>query len=387
MYRIKTLNKISPDALKKLAAKGYEVGNDTASPEALLIRSADLHSYDFTPEISCVVRAGAGTNNVPIKACSEKGIVVFNTPGANANAVKELVICALFLSSRDIIGGIEWAKGLVGKGDVMPLVEKGKSQFVGPEISGKTLGVIGLGAIGSIVANAAVSLGMTSLGCDPYISVDGAWSLSRAVEHSPDYDTVFSQSDYISLHIPVTPETRSFLNAETFARMKPGVRIINLARGELVNEDDLIEAMDSGIVSCYVTDFPSERLIAHKNVIALPHLGASTPESEENCATMAVDQVADFLENGNIRNSVNFPEVSAPRAGIARVCLTHRNIPNVLTRATSALSTLGINISNMVNKSRGEYAYTIIDVDSPVGEDVIKNIESLTGTLYIRVLS
>jgi D-3-phosphoglycerate dehydrogenase len=292
MFAVKTLNKISPAAISKLEKRGgYEISNDAASPDGILVRSADLHNMETDGRLSCIVRAGAGTNNIPVKACSEKGIVVFNTPGANANAVKELVLCSLFLSSRDVVGGIQWAKTLAGKGDeVLPLVEKGKGAFVGPEIQGKTLGIIGLGAIGGLVANAALALGMDALGCDPYLSVKGAWVLSRSVANAKDYKTIYEQSDYITLHVPATPETKGMLNKEAFSVMKPGVRIINLARGELVNEDDLIAAMDSGIVARYVTDFPSDRLLAHKSVIAIPHLGASTPESEENCAEMAVSR-------------------------------------------------------------------------------------------------
>jgi len=388
MYRIKTLNKISPQALEHLKKRGgYAISDGETSPDGILVRSADLHSYEMNENLYCIVRAGAGTNNIPVKACSEKGIVVFNTPGANANAVKELVLCALLLSSRDVIGGIEWAKTLKGKGDeVGPLVEKGKSTFVGPEIQGKTLGIIGLGAIGGLVANAAIALGMNALGYDPYLSVKSAWGLSRSVVSAPDYRTVYEQSDYITLHVPANGETKQMINKETLSLMKDGVRIINLARGELVNDDDMIEALNSGKVARYVTDFPNEKLLGQKNVIAIPHLGASTPESEENCAEMAVRQLIDFLEEGNIVNSVNFPEVEVPRAGKIRICVTHRNIPNVLSPVSGTFSALGINISNLVNKSKGDYAYTILDIDSDVPDEIVNKIASLNGVIRVRAI-
>jgi len=388
MFRIKTMNKISPQALDHLKLRGgYEISNDEPSPDGILVRSADLHSFEMNESLSCIVRAGAGTNNIPVKACSEKGIVVFNTPGANANAVKELVLCALLLSSRDVIGGIEWAKTLQGKGDeIGALVEKGKSAFVGPEIQGKTLGIIGLGAIGGLVANAAIALGMNAIGCDPYLSVKSAWGLSRSVANAPDYKTVYEQSDYITLHVPANVETKQMISKESLSVMKDGVRIINLARGELVNDDDLIEALDQGKVACYVTDFPNEKLLAHKKVIAIPHLGASTPESEENCAEMAVKQLIEFLEDGNIINSVNFPNVEATRAGKTRICVTHKNIPNVLSPVSGTFSALGMNISNLVNKSKGDYAYTILDVDSDVPDDTVSKIAALNGVLRVRAI-
>lgn len=388
MYRIQTLNKISPAALAILRKSGlYEISDDFASPDAILVRSADLHSRELDDNLCCIVRAGAGTNNIPVKACSEKGIVVFNTPGANANAVKELVICALLLSSRDIVGGIEWVKTLKGKGDeVTALVEKGKSQFTGPEILGKTLGIIGLGAIGGLVANAAVSLGMNALGCDPYLSVKSAWGLSRSVTYAPDYRTVYEQSDYITLHAPATAETKGMLNKAAFACMKRGVRIINLARGELVNTDDLMEALDSGIVAKYVTDFPNDKIIGHPNVIAIPHLGASTPESEENCAEMAAKQMMEFIEDGNIINSVNFPDVEVARSCRTRICVTHRNIPNVLSPVSGAFSALGLNICNLVNKSKGEYAYTILDLDEDVPDETLDRVRTLNGVLRVRAI-
>ena len=386
MYHIKTLNKISPDALAKLKARGgYTVSNDETDPDGILVRSADLLNYEMNEKLSCIVRAGAGVNNIPVKACSDKGIVVFNTPGANANAVKELVLCALFLSSRNIVGGIEWAKTLTGD-DVGAQVEKGKSAFVGPEILGKTLGIIGLGAIGGLVANAAVGLGMNAIGCDPYLSVKGAWNLSRAVTSCPDYKSIYEQADYITLHVPATGETKGMINKESIAVMKDGVRIINLARGELINDDDMLAALDSGKVGCYVTDFPNGKLVGHKNVIAIPHLGASTPESEENCADMAVKQIADFLEEGIIVNSVNFPEVDVPRTCKTRICVIHKNIPNVLSPVSGTFSALGVNIQNMINKSKGDFAYTVLDIDSDVSDETVDQIRDLNGVLRVRAI-
>lgn len=388
MYRIQTLNNISPDALETLRkSELYEVSSDISSPNAILLRSANLHSQEFDENLCCIVRAGAGTNNIPVDRCSEEGIVVFNTPGANANAVKELVICALLLSSRDVIGGIDWVKTLSGKGDeVTKLVEKGKSSFAGPELMGKTLGIIGLGAIGGMVANAATYLGMNALGCDPYLSVKGAWGLSRSVSYAPDYNTIYENSDYITLHIPVNDKTVGMINKEAFSCMKPGVRLINLARGELVYNEDLLEALDSGIVSKYVTDFPNDTILGHEKVIAFPHLGASTPESEENCATMAVHQLMEYLEEGNIINSVNFPDVDVPRSCKTRICVTHRNIPNVLSPVSGAFSSLGLNIMNLVNKSKGDFAYTVLDVDVDVAEDTLNHIRSLNGVLRVRAI-
>ncbi|MDR1117583.1 MAG: 3-phosphoglycerate dehydrogenase [Oscillospiraceae bacterium] len=387
MFNVKTLNKISKTGLAQLDGRAYKCSDDAENPDAILVRSAKMHDYEMNRELSCIIRAGAGTNNIPVDKCSEEGIVVFNTPGANANAVKELVICALILSSRDICGAIDWARTLKGKGgEVGALVEKGKSAFVGPEIAGKTIGVIGLGAIGVMVANAAVSLGMTALGYDPYLSVDAAWGLSRAVGRALDLKTIYEQCDYITLHVPYNKETAAMINESSIGMMKDEVRIINLARGELVNSADMLAALARGKVGRYVTDFPDDLVIGEKNVIALPHLGASTPESEENCAEMAVSQMIDFLENGNIKNSVNYPDVYAPREGAARVCITHLNVPKIISAVSTAFSAVGINISNFINKSKGNYAYSILDIDSKADDSVFEELRKVKGIQKIRVI-
>lgn len=385
MYQIKTLNQISSKGLIKFDEK-YKVNEADASPDAVLLRSANIHDVEFSESLLSIARAGAGVNNIPVSRCSEEGIVVFNTPGANANAVKELAITALLLSSRKVYDGILWANSLTGN-DVDKQVEKGKAQFVGPEIEGKTLGVIGLGAIGVMVANAAVNLGMEVLGYDPYISVDAAWGLSRAVQRANDLSTIFEKSDYITLHVPLTKETNEYINAAAFAQMKEGVRIINLSRGELVSNTDIKEALNNKKVGKYVTDFPTDDLINQEGVIAIPHLGASTPESEDNCAVMAVKQTMDFLENGNIKNSVNFPNCEMGISSSAhRITVAHKNIPNMLGQISTALAEDQINIKDMINKSKGDYAYTMIDVDSDMtgyNTDKIKNIQ---GVLKVRLL-
>ena len=384
MYNIKTLNNISQNGLKLLDTAKYSVSDSAAEPDAILVRSAKMHDYAFEPSLRAIVRAGAGVNNIPIDQCSERGIVVFNTPGANANAVKELAIGALILAGRDILGGIDWVRSLAGTEGVTAAVEKGKSAFVGPEISGKTLGVIGLGAIGIMVANAATSLGMKVLGYDPYISVDAAWNLSRSVNHALDLDTIYANSDFITIHVPATNETKGMLNTEAFAKMRDGVRIINIARGELVNDADMIAALESGKVARYVTDFPNENVLGHAGVVPFPHLGASTPESEENCAVMACEQLIEFLENGNIRNSVNFPAVFARRVGV-RVCLAHRNKPGVLSAVTNCMSVRSINIENITSKSRGDYAYTMVDL-TQYTDDVIEALRGIPDILSCRVI-
>ena len=384
MYNIKTLNNISQNGLKLLDSSKYAVSGDCAAPDAILVRSAKMHDYEFEPSLRAIVRAGAGVNNIPLDRCTENGIVVFNTPGANANAVKELVIGALILAGRDIVGGIDWARSLMGSEGVTAAVEKGKSAFVGPEISGKTLGVIGLGAIGIMVANAAVSLGMKVLGYDPYISVDAAWNLSRSVDHALDLDTIYANSDFITIHVPATAETKGMLNAEAFGKMKDGVRIINIARGELANDTDMVAALESGKVARYVTDFPNENVLGVKGVVAFPHLGASTPESEDNCAVMACEQLIDFLENGNIRNSVNYPAVFARRAGV-RVCIAHKNLPGVLSAITNCMSVRSINIENITSKSRGDYAYTMVDL-AQYSDDAFDALGSIPEIVSCRVI-
>ncbi|MFV0606826.1 MAG: phosphoglycerate dehydrogenase [Niabella sp.] len=384
-YTISTLNKISKTGLEKFR-ENYTVKDAAENPDAVLLRSASMHETELPASLHSIARAGAGVNNIPVSKCAEKGIVVFNTPGANANAVKELAIAAMLVSSRKIVDGINWAKALTGT-DVDKQVEKGKSQFVGPEIQGKVLGVLGLGAIGVMVANAATNLGMEVLGYDPYISVDAAWGLSRSVRKAADLKTVFESSDYITLHMPLTKETTEIINKDTLAQIKKGARIINFSRGELVNNNDIIAALETGAISAYVTDFPNEELVKAKGVITIPHLGASTPESEDNCAIMAVKQTMDFLENGNIKNSVNYP---ACDMGISdamhRITVAHKNIPNMLGQISTALANQSINIANMINKSRGDYAYTMIDVETVITDANVEIIKNIEGVLKVRVI-
>ena len=377
MYRIKTLNKISPAGLSVLDQTRYTISTDVENEDGILVRSADMHDYAFPDALRAVARAGAGTNNIPIDRCSEAGIVVFNTPGANANAVKELAVCALLLASRKISDGVAWVKEQAAAGaDVEQAVEKGKSQFVGPELSGKMLGVIGLGAIGVQVANIATKLGMTVFGYDPFLSVDGALSLSRLVHRAMDLETIYKNCDYITLHVPQTPETKGMFNEDAFHMMKGGVRILNLARGTLVNDDDMLAALDSGKVACYVTDFPNGKILRGKNVVAIPHLGASTPESEDNCAMMAARQVRDYLDNGNIVNSVNLPVLSMAWAAKNRVC--------VLTKgADAAAIAAAVPAVASASKTRGEYGYFLLDTDAQVDTAAIA---ALPGVLRVRVL-
>jgi len=387
MFKIQTLNKISSAGLSLLPYDIYESASEMSNPDAILLRSFKMHDMDIPESLLAVGRAGAGVNNIPVDKCSEQGIVVFNTPGANANAVKELVLASLFLSSRDIVGGIRWAQELIGKGDEVPkLIEKGKSSFVGPEISGKTLGIIGLGAIGRLVANAAESLGMKVIGFDPYISVDAAWGLSQYVKKAKGFEHLFSQSDYVSLHVPLTEDTKSLIDKSKFNMMKDGVRILNFARGGLINQPDLQEALESGKVSCLVTDFPNEAMLIHEKVIGIPHLGASTPESESNCAVMAVNQVRDYLENGNIRNSVNFPEAEMPRNGSCRLCIVNQNIPKMVGQITTVLANEDINIEEMLNRHHQGLAYNIIDVNQDISKDQLQIIKEIEGVIRVRAI-
>lgn len=386
MYNIKTLNKIASSGIGQLKKMNYNIGDDIENPDGIVVRSAAMHDYEFPQNLRAVARAGAGTNNIPIDRCTSEGIVVFNTPGANANAVKELAVCALALSSRDIIDGIMWADGLKGSGDVAKKIEKGKGQFVGQELEGKTLGVVGLGAIGVKVGNVATKLGMMVCGYDPFISVDAAWSLSRSIIHAHDLRYIYENCEYITLHVPLTDETKHMINSESISQMRDGVRIINLARGELVNDADILAALESGKVSKYVTDFPSDALIGQKGVIAIPHLGASTEESEENCARMAADELIDYLENGNITNSVNLPNVHMDRSGAARICLIHRNIPNMLSGVLNAISARHVNIENLTNKSKGDYAYTMLDITEAMPEDLKNELKSIEGVLRVRLV-
>jgi D-3-phosphoglycerate dehydrogenase len=386
MKKIQMLNKIAACGTDVFGQDAYEVGTEVAEPDAILVRSAAMHDMTFNPALRAIGRAGAGVNNIPLERCTEEGIVVFNTPGANANGVKELTIAALILASRNVVGGIEWVNTLKGCDDVAKAVEKGKGAFVGHELTGKTLGVIGLGAIGGMVANAADALGMSVIGCDPYITVNAAWALSTAIKKASSYDEIYRDADYITLHVPATAETKGMICKKTLDMMKDGVRIINLARADLVNADDMKEALASGKVAAYITDFPTEATVGAPGVVNIPHLGASTYESEDHCAVMACKQVKDFLENGNIVNSVNFPKVSMPRSGVQRICVLHRNVPSVLSRLTSLVSNEGINIENLSNGSRGEAAYTILDVSRPVSEETAKVFKRIEGVLRVTLL-
>ena len=384
--KIQTMNQIAACGLAKFPA-GTEIGGDVKCPDALLVRSAALHEMEFPDSLLAIGRAGAGVNNIPIDRCTENGIVVFNTPGANANAVKELVIAGLLLASRKVVQGARWVQTLKDNGDTVPKdVEKGKKAFVGPEIKGKTLGVIGLGAIGILVANAAKALGMNVYGYDPYLSVDAAWGLDRSIHHATSLQEVFEASDYVTIHVPQNDSTKGMIDAEAIAQMKDGVRVLNFARGGLVNTGDMKKALASGKVSCYVVDFPDADVLGIDNVIAIPHLGASTPESEENCACMACDELIDYLENGNIAHSVNFPEVSAPRTTATRVCVLHRNIPAVLSKISDKMGSLGLNIDQMTSRSRKENAYALLDVEGEVGEDLLAKMNALEGVYRARVI-
>ncbi len=385
MFNIKTLNEISPVYKNVLAADKFTVGKDIENPDAIIVRSAAMHDLPVPEKLLAVGRAGAGYNNIPVEDYGRRGVVVFNTPGANANAVKELAIAALLLASRDIVGGIEWAQTLKGQGAaVAKLVEKGKNQFVGPEIMGKTLGVIGLGGVGGLVANAAADLKMRVLGYDPYISVANAWKLSRKIVHVDNQDEMLPQCDYLSIHVPLMDSTRGSFNAAVFAKMKDGAALLNLARGELVNNDDLLAAIAGGKIRRYVTDFPCDELLGQRGVVAIPHLGASTPESEDNCVDMISRQLEDYLETGSIVNSVNYPACPLTDAFRYRLTVMHANVPNTVGRITSALAEQGVNIDNMVNKSRGEFAYTVLDLDDALSEETIRRVEALEPVYRAR---
>ena len=387
MYKIKIFNNIPDIIFDHLTPDKYEITDKAEEAHGILVRSANLHEMEHSPSLLGIARAGAGVNNIPIDKCTEKGIVVFNTPGANANAVKELVLASLFLSSRRIYDGIEWVKSLKGKGSEIPkLVEKEKSRFSGPEITGKKLGVIGLGAIGSMVANGAHALGMEVTGYDPFISVKAAWSLSRAVNRAESLESLLAESDYITIHIPLLPDTRNYINREAFSKMKKGVRLLNFARGELINTADLIEALNDGTVSCYVTDFPTEELLACDNVVPIPHLGASTPESEENCASMASSQLQQYIETGNIVNSVNFPDCEMPKEDHLRITVAHKNVPNMLGQIASFLASRNINIAHMINKSKGNTAYTMIDIDGEAPDDLFQKLSEIGGVIKVRII-
>ena len=384
MYNILTLNKIAKIGTSRLG-EDYAVGDSIANPDAILVRSASMHEYEMPESLLAIARAGAGVNNIPLDDCAKKGIVVFNTPGANANAVKELVIMGLLISSRKVLNGIEWAKTLKGNGDAVgKMVEKGKSQFAGPEIKGKKLGVVGLGAIGILVANAAQALGMEVLGYDPFLSVDAALKLSTGVKHVTSLDDIYANSDYITVHVPLNADTKQMINAESIAKMKDGVRILNYSRDGLVNSTDILAGIKSGKISAYVTDFATDDILGEEGVIAMPHLGASTPESEDNCAVMAADEVKNYLENGNIVNSVNYPNASMARTGDVRYCILHKNAPKLLSKILEVIGSTGANVENMDNKSRGEYAYTLVDT---TGADAdVAAIEAVEGVIRVRVI-
>ena len=387
MYQVKTLNKISEKGLDLFDSERYQVGNDVIGEDAILVRSADLLDYEFPENLLAISRAGVGVNNIPVNRCSEAGIPVFNTPGANANAVKEMVLCAMLMGSRDVDGSIRWVRKQVEDGvDVATVVEKGKSAFVGPELYKKTLGVIGLGAIGALVANAAHALGMDVYGYDPYLSVDTALRLDRHIRVVQDINDLYRRADYITIHIHFTPQTHHMINSDTIAHMKNGVRFINMARGEIVDDEAMLSALDTGKVATYITDFPTNKLVRAPHVVAMPHLGASTPESEQNCAVMAVRELKDYLENGNIRNSVNFPQVVMERTGVMRMCIVHKNVPAMLANITTLLSKDGVNVENLSNKSKGDYAYTMVDLGNKVGEDVIADVKNLANVIRVRVI-
>lgn len=385
MFTINTLNKISPAGLDHFDRAKYVWGEDVTNADAIMVRSASMHEMEFEPSLKAIARAGAGVNNIPVERCTENGIVVFNTPGANANAVKELVIMALFMSARKVAASMEWVKTLKGSGaEVTKLIEKGKGQFVGPEIKGKKLGVIGLGAIGILVANAAEALGMTVYGYDPYISVDAAWGLSQTIIHAKSLKEIYENCDFITIHVPYNKETKGMINSSSIATMKSGVRILNFARGELVEEEDMIKALDERQVKVYLTDFPTDAMLDHPGVVAFPHLGASTPESEDNCARMAAVQLIDYLENGNIKNSVNLPEANMGKATLPRVCIIHKNVKTIISQISAILTS--VNIENMLNKSKGDYAYTMLDVDGKVDESLIEKISAIEGVIRVRVI-
>ncbi|MDR2758869.1 MAG: phosphoglycerate dehydrogenase [Spirochaetaceae bacterium] len=387
MFRVRTINKISSDGLDLFPRDLYEVASDLPNPDAILVRSDSLHGIEFPKTLKAIARAGAGVNNIPVSQCSERGVVVFNTPGGNANAVKELTIAAMLLASRNILGGIAWAASLREKADEAPeLVEKGKARFTGPEIRGKTIGVVGLGAVGVMVANDAAALGMKVIGYDPYISVEAAWNLSRQIERAETLEGLLAKADYITLHVPLTDATKGFLDAEKFRIMKKGVRIINLARGGLVNEAEIIEALVSEKLGVYVTDFPTAELLACPRTICIPHLGASTPEAEDNCAVMAVHQLMEFLESGNIKNSVNFPRCRLEQRAPCRLLVINRNIPNMVGQITTILAGTGINITDLINHHRDEYAYNIIDTEQRIPFGVREQLERVEGIIRVRTI-
>ena len=388
MYHIQTLNKISAAGLKRLDPEHYQVSNSQTNPEGIMVRSAKLLDMDFPSELLAIARAGVGVNNIPIDRCSEAGIAVFSTPGANANAVKELVLCAMLIGSRDIPGALNWVREQAASGvEVSTVVEKGKSAFVGPEIFRKTLGVVGLGAIGSLVANAAIQLGMDVYGYDPFLSVDAALRLDHHIHIVKDIRDLYKRSDYVTFHIHCTDQTRGMVDADAIASMKRGIRVINLARGEIVQDDAMIPALETGRVAAYITDFPNNRLLAAPHVVAMPHLGASTPESEQNCAVMAADELKDYLETGNVRNSVNLPAVSMTPSGVMRLCILHKNVPGMLANITTLFGRDGVNVENLSNKSKGDWAYTMVDLAAHIGDDVLQDVRAMEHVVRVRAIN
>ena len=385
MYDILTLNKIAKCGTDAFDQAKYTVADAVENPDAIMVRSAAMHDMQFGNKLLAIARAGAGVNNIPVDRCAEEGIVVFNTPGANANAVKELVIAGLLLSSRKVTDAIDWVSTLKGQEDIGKKVEKGKSNFAGPEISGKTLGVIGLGAIGVLVANAAMSLGMKVIGYDPFLSVKAALSLKPGVKTVTDVNDLYAASDYITIHVPYNADTKGTIGEKSIAVMKDGVRILNFARGELADTAAVLAAVESGKIACYITDFPSDELIGVKNVICVHHLGASTPESEDNCAVMAASELIDYIENGNIRNSVNFPNAEMNAAG-TKICVLHKNVPAVISELTTILGKASINIDNMINASKKDYAYTLIDAAGNISEDIAAKLSAAENVIKVRVI-
>lgn len=388
MYHIQTLNKISAAGLKRFDPEHYQVSDSQTNPEGIMVRSAKLLDMDFPSELLAIARAGVGVNNIPIERCSVAGIAVFSTPGANANAVKELVLCAMLIGSRDIPGALNWVREQAASGvEVSTVVEKGKSAFVGPEIFRKTLGVVGLGAIGSLVANAAIQLGMDVYGYDPFLSVDAALRLDHHIHIVKDIRDLYKRSDYVTFHIHCTDQTRGMVDADAIASMKRGIRVINLARGEIVQDDAMIPALETGRVAAYITDFPNNRLLAAPHVVAMPHLGASTPESEQNCAVMAADELKDYLETGNVRNSVNLPAVSMTPSGVMRLCILHKNVPGMLANITTLFGRDGVNVENLSNKSKGDWAYTMVDLAAHIGDDVLQDVRAMEHVVRVRAIN
>lgn len=386
MKNVLCLNKIAKIGTDKLDPAEYNVGTEVQNPDAIMVRSAAMHDMTFDKNMVAIARAGAGVNNIPVDRCAKEGIVVFNTPGANANGVKELAVCALLLASRDIVGGIKWAESLEGTEGVAKAVEAGKSKFAGIELAGKTLGVIGLGAIGGLVANIAVRLGMNVVGCDPFMSVEAAWNINHNVVKAATFDDVFKVADYVTLHVPATPDTKGMICEKSLAIMKDGVRIINLARADLVNAADVKAGLASGKIASYVVDFPTDDTVGVPGIVTIPHLGASTAESEDNCAVMAAIELDNYLRYGNIKNSVNFPNVDMPVTGDTRLCVLHANVPNVISGITATLSTIGVNIENMINKSKGDNAYSMLDITGNIPADLADKIATIEGVWRVRVI-